>query len=403
MQTTAVTIPAHVPPELIVHGEVPGQRPGSDPYQQLLDLHDGPPLVYLSPCRTAPSGGWIVSRATDTRTVMQAPKLFSSKGITSFAAAVGEDWATIPIELDPPEHAKYRAPLAPIFAFQRTADLERVVRSRAQTLIAAFKDQGTCEFKTAFADPFPITIFMDIMGLPHEDFAQLVEWEHDLLHALSVEQRQRGAGGFLVYLRALIADRKAHPRDDLASRIAHAEVDGRPFTDDEVIGVYFLLVAAGLDTVAASLGLYFRHLALDPALQARLRSDQSLIPRAVEELLRRYTISTTSRTVTSDTELAGIALKAGDRLIMPTGAPSLDPQAYADPMTVDIDRASDRHFAFSFGAHHCLGAHLARRELAIAMEEMFDAIPPFRIADGQDSKIVPGTLLGVDRVPLAWN
>jgi cytochrome P450 len=394
--------PDHVPPELVVDAPIAGQAPGSDPYLQLAALHDGPRAIFKAPSPDQPNGAWVISRAEDVRFVLQNAALFSSREIAPFARYVGETWPTIPIELDPPEHMKFRLPLNPIFSPNRMKQMEAGVRARAVALIEAFAGAGRCEFVAAFANPFPISIFMQIMGLPEEDFDDLVRWEHELLHARDDAERQRGATSFLRYLRALIADRKADPRDDLASQIAHAEIAGRPITEDEVIGIFFLLVAAGLDTVAASLGLYFRHLALDQALQARLRADPALIPDAVEEFLRRYTISTTSRTVTADTEVAGVQMKAGDKVIVPTGAPSFDAAEFVCPMDFDIARTPNRHFAFSYGPHRCIGSHLARRELVIAMEECLARLPPFRIAEGKTSTIVPGTLLGVDKLPLAW-
>lgn len=394
--------PGHVPPPLVVDAPIPGQAPGSDPYLQLAALHDGPRIFFKAPSAEEPAGAWIISRADDARAVLQNAQLFSSHDVAPFARYVGEDWPTIPIGLDPPEHMKFRLPLNPIFSPNRMKEMEPGVRARAVALIEAFAGEGRCEFVAAFANPFPISIFMQIMGLPEGDFDDLVRWEHELLHARDQAEQQRGAMGFLHYLRALIADRKASPGDDLASLIAHAQIAGRPITEDEVMGIYFLLVAAGLDTVAASLGMYFRHMALDQALQARLRADPSLIPNAVEEFLRRYTISTLSRTATADTELAGVKIKAGDKVIVATGAPSFDAAEFACPMDFDIDRTPNRHFAFSYGPHRCIGSHLARRELVIAMEECLARLPPFRIAEGETSTIVPGTLLGIDKLPLVW-
>ena len=400
---TSDGIPAHVPPDRVIRGAMPGMDPGSCPYDQSAALHDGPRALYMPANFMMPTGAWIISRVEDIRQVFQNPEVFSSDGIAGFSRMVGEAWPLIPLELDPPDHGKYRTLLNGIFSPAKMKSLEDGVRSRAAALIEAVKDKGECEFNAAFGRPFPVLIFMQIMGLPEADFETLIGWEHDLLHAgFDMEQRVRGAQGFLVYLRELIAKRRAEPKDDLATFVAQAEVDGRPMTDDEVLGIYYLLVVAGLDTVAASLGLYFRHLAQHPEDQARLRADPSLIPGAAEELLRRYGIVMTSRYITRDADMADVKVKAGERVMIPTMAGSLDPTEFENPLEVDIERPVNRHVSFAYGPHRCLGSHLARRELIIAIEEWLKRVPAFGIKDGQDVPVKSGGLLCVETLPLVW-
>ncbi|MDB5447158.1 MAG: cytochrome [Phenylobacterium sp.] len=401
-QEASTGVPRHVPPELVHMGLAPGEDTATCPYAQFAAMHEGPRVTFMPPSPMRPQGAWMISRADDVRHVLQQPELFSSHGIAGFSAMVGEAWPLIPLELDPPVHSKYRTILNGIFSPAKIKALEEGVRGRAVALIETVVAKGECEFVEAFARPFPVSIFMQIMGLPDEDFDQLVGWEHDLLHSREIESRLRGAKGFLDYLRGLIAERRANPTDDLASFVVKAEVDGRPLTDDEVMGVYYLLVVAGLDTVAASLGLQFKHLAENPQDQARLRADPSLIPGAVEEFLRRYGIVTTSRFVTEDTEVGGVKMKKGDRLSISTMAPSLDPTEFDNPMQVDIERSPNRHVAFSYGPHRCLGSHLARREIVIAIEEWLTRVPPFHVRGGAAVPVAPGGLLGVNALPLVW-
>lgn len=396
-------IPAHVPPDRVLRGAMPGMDPATCPYEQHAALHDGPRALYMPANFMMPTGAWIISRVEDIREVFQNPEVFSSDGIAGFSRLVGEAWPLIPLELDPPDHGKYRTLLNGIFSPAKMKALEDGVRARAVSLIEAVKDKGECEFNAAFGRPFPVLIFMQIMGLPEEDFEMLIGWEHDLLHAgFDMEQRVRGAQGFLGYLRELIAKRRAAPKDDLATFVVQAEVDGRPMTDDEVLGIYYLLVVAGLDTVAASLGLHFRHLAQHPEDQARLRADPSLIPGAVEEFLRRYGIVMTSRYVTRDADMADVQVKAGERVMISTMAGSLDPTELENPLQVDIDRPANRHVSFAYGPHRCLGSHLARRELIIAIEEWLKRVPAFSIKDGQDVPVKSGGLLCVESLPLVW-
>lgn len=401
-------VPAHVPHEIVRSAQTHGMRGrpegGQCPFSALSDMHAGPRIIYSAPVPgdfTQP-GAFVLTRAEDIRTVLQQPEIFSSKGIAGFSRLVGESWDLIPLELDPPDHAKFRTIMNSIFSPARVAAMEDGVRARAAGLIDAVAARGECEFVEAFGRPFPVSIFMQLMGLPDEDMDRLNHWEHQLLHSQTIEERIAGGQGFLHYLRDLIARRRREPADDLTGFAVQAQVDGRPLTDDEVMGICYLLVVAGLDTVAASLGLHFRHLALNPADQEKLRQDPSLIPSAVEEFLRRYSIVTTSRFVTRDTEVGGVKMKAGDRVTCNTALASLDPAEFENPLGVDIERSPNRHVAFSYGPHRCIGSHLARREIIIAIEEWLKRVGPFRIRDGVEVPVQPGALLNVHELPLVW-
>jgi cytochrome P450 len=401
--TTGPSAPAHVPPELVRDFDLAGLSGAAEcPYSRLSRLRGEARIIYTPPSAFQPAGSWLLTHAADIRSVLQQPETFSSDGIAGFSRLVGESWPLIPLELDPPQHEKFRAILNGIFAPKKIAAMEEGVRARAGGLIDAVKDERRCEFVEAFGRPFPVSIFMQLMGLPDEDMGLLNGWEFDLLHSRDMESRFRGARGFLDYLRALIVKRRSKPADDLTTFVVQSQVDGRPLTDDEVMGVCYLLVVAGLDTVASSLSLHFRHLAQNPDDQARLRADPSLIPSAVEEFLRRYGIVSTSRFATRDAEIAGVKIKAGDRVAVLTQLASLDPDEFENPLEVDIERTPNRHVAFSYGPHRCIGSHLARRELVIAIEEWLKRVPPFRIADGAEVPIATGGLLHVAELPLVW-
>ncbi|MGQ0534381.1 MAG: cytochrome P450 [Caulobacteraceae bacterium] len=403
-------IPEHVPQELVRPAQEfsaaagPAGTGGKCPYERLSEMHGGPPIVYTAPTIGffGTPGSWLLTKAKHIRAVLQQPDVFSSKGIAGFSRLVGESWDLIPLELDPPEHGKFRALMNSIFAPAKISAMEDGVRARAIALIDAVSGKCECEFVEAFGRPFPVSIFMQLMGLPDEEMQQLNEWEHGLLHSGTLDERLAAAHGFLNYLRELIAARRREPTNDLTTFAIQAEVDGRALTDDEVMGMCYLLVVAGLDTVAASLGLHFRHLAQNPEDQARLRASPALIPSAVEELLRRYATVTTSRFATQDVEIGGIKMMKGDRVTCSTMLASLDPDEFDRSMDVDISRSPNRHVAFSYGPHRCIGSHLARRELTIAMEEWLKRVPPFRTKGGVDVPVKLGGLLGVDCLPLEW-
>jgi len=181
------------------------------------------------------------------------------------------------------------------------------------------------------------------------------------------------------------------------------EIDGAPVADAPLYAMCFLLYTAGLDTVAKVLGYSFRHLAENPGLRRMLVEKPEMIPDAVEEFLRFYSIATTVRVVTKDTEFAGVAMKEGDRIVCPTSSAGRDPEQFPDPDTFIPDRKPNRHLAFGAGPHRCVGSHLARLELRIALEEWHKRIPDYRIADGAEIGEYVGSVAGLTVLPLEWS
>ncbi len=394
-------IPEHVPPELVRSFDF-WCGLGDRPQERIAELHQGPRLFYSRdlhhPLRKAP-GAWIVTRAEDVRTVFGNPQIFSSQEYDTYAASIGEKWRLSPLEVDPPQHGKVRALLNPIFAPKRMAALEPKIRAWCVELIARFQGRNECEFLGEFAKHFPTRIFIDMMGLPGEMLPSLMDWENRLLNGRSAEERMTALRELLAYLRATIALRREAGTDDVIGNIVASRIDGRPLSDDEIVGICVLLYTAGLDTVVNSLVFIFRHLAEHQDLQSRLRADRGQITVAVEELLRLYAPVTPQRIAVQDTELAGVRIKAGDLLTVSLAAASRDP-AEAPPRNAAT--AQNAHFAFGFGIHRCLGAPLARRDIWIAMDEWLARIPAFRLQAGCQLRTIGGSVLGLDRLPLCW-
>jgi cytochrome P450 len=200
----------------------------------------------------------------------------------------------------------------------------------------------------------------------------------------------------------LIAARHVTPKDDLASRNIKAQVMGRAVTDDENLSMLFSMYLGGLDTVATSIAWQFHELAVNQELQDRLRRNIQQVPAAVDEMLRRFSMVTVRRQAVVDHEMAGVSIKAGDWVQMPTTLGSLDPHEYSDPLKVDVDRKAGRHFAFAYGKHFCLGFRLARQELIIAMTQWLERLAPLRISDPAGVVFHGGQSAGLRSLPLTW-
>jgi cytochrome P450 len=248
---------------------------------------------------------------------------------------------------------------------------------------------------------------MRLMGLPVAEAEQFLRWAHELMHTkpdADPDGAVRGGAmtSIMQYLGALISARQAEPLDDIVSHLVTSTIDGRPLTMEELLETCFLLYMAGLDTVAGMLTYTFKHLAEHPAHQELVRTRPDAIEGVVEECLRRYAIVTTSRVVTRDVEFGGCPMKAGDRIVTPTASANRDPAAFERADEFVPDRSPNRHIAFGAGPHRCVGSHLARLELRVALEEWHRRIPSYRIPDGSVIEQHVGGVAGVDRLPLAW-
>ena len=376
------------------------------PYHAAAKLKDAPPLFFMpntTDPRLAPKGGaWVTARYDIARDVLQNADLFSSHLISGFSRLIGEEWPLVPLELDPPEHMKYRMLLNPLFAPGKINALEEGVRQQAVDLIEKVRQDGGCEFMEAFGRPFPVGVFMRLMGLPLEEMPTFLEWEEGLLRGETTAAKARAAQEIKDYLVDLIKERRARPTGDLVSFVVQSEVDGKPIPDERALGVCYLFFVGGLDTVAATLGFTFRELAEKPVLQAQLRADPAIIPDAVEEFIRAFGVVTTSRYLTRDAEFHGVLLKKGDIVSVPFGVGSRDADEYPDPHKIDFARENTRNISFSAGPHRCIGSHLARREFKIALEEWTTRVPQFRLKPGETPVVHSMGVWGVDYLPLVW-
>ena len=254
---------------------------------------------------------------------------------------------------------------------------------------------------TEFAFPFPVSVFLDLMDMPHELTPMFMAWEHDLLHESDLAVVAAASRNVVDYMREVMAERRKNPKDDFISYGLNARVNDRPLSEDELVGYTFNLFIGGLDTVTTNMGLHFRHLAETPEHQSRLRDDPAFIPTALEELLRAYGSTSTFRTCVKEAQINGVTIMPGDKVLASPIPACRDPESYDRPNEVLLDR-TPTHITFAYGPHRCIGSHLARRELQVALEEFLAAIPPFSIRPGATIRTHLGGMVQPDVLPLVW-
>ena len=402
-------VPDHVPVELVKDYDFLKTFEANtlmEPFSKtarIFEEDDIPPIFYAPGMTTIRgAGAWVATRYQDIKQVYTNSEVWSNVGAAGFQSTVGETWPMIPLGIDPPEHKKYRNFLDPWFSPGAVDDMEPRIRSVANELIDQVIAKGECDFSYEFGRVFPVRIFLQLMGYPLSKFEDFLEWEYSILHSnRDPEKVKFGAGNAIAYIRDFIGATKATPRDDLGSYIVNGSIDGKSLTDDEVIGMMFFLWVGGLDTVAASLSLIFRRLAMDAPLQRRLRTERELIPNAVEEFLRTQPLVNSSRWAKKDTELCGVQVKEGDYVVCLNIAGNFDPAEFSCPREIQVDRKPIRHFTLAGGPHRCMGSHLARRELRVALEEWFEHVPEFRMQPDADLSVFPG-LIAAPSLPIIW-
>ena len=378
-------IPDHVPASLYCDLDLKEfAAQFEDPFVGIQALQDRGEVIYVSDIGRGASG-WLPTRYDVLNDIFMDAKRFSSADNIGVGPLMGVDWRLNPLEYDPPAHMGYRQVLQPFFLPSAVNGYDDLIRGVARELIARFADKRQINFVEDFASLFPSYVFLDLLGLPREELPQFFEWEHAFTRSPDMAVRAAGARSILHYLEAYVERRRSEPRDDLVTGIINGQVKGRPLDHGEIMGMVMVLYFGGLDTVLSSLGWYFRYLALDQELQARLRAAPQDIPGTVDDLLRAFGVTGTRRTVVEDLEIRGVAMKQGDIVLMPTFLACRDDRQFADPHRVDPDRKA-RHLTLATGPHNCLGAHLAKREIKIVLEEWLAHIPTFRVAEGKPQR-----------------
>jgi cytochrome P450 len=346
-------------------------------------------------------GGFIIASGEYVEYALKHPELFSSRQAFD---AIGSPLPMLPIAFDPPEHGRYRRILQPFFSPRATAAWQPPVRALVGELIDGFIGRGECDLVAELAEPLPAEVFLTLFGLPLSDRDRLIGWKGGLLGTPESGGDQLRAGAELFeYLVGHIEQRRERAgTQDLLGQLL-ADTSDERLSDEELLGLSFLFVLAGLDTVTSALSTAFAALAAQPRLRRQIAADPAVIPAAVEELLRiDGPVVFLPRVTTTQVRLGEEVIPAGTQVQVAIAVANRDPAEHPDPDEIEL-RRQERHLAFGGGPHRCLGSHLARMEMREVLTEWHRRIPEYQLAPGTTPRVDwPAGLVGMDSLPLVF-
>lgn len=338
-----------------------------------------------------PSGLYFTALSYDAVTqVLLDGETFSSTG---YAKSMGLVMGHSILEMDEPEHRRYRDLLQGAFTLKAMERWEReVVKPIVDTRIDAFVDKGRADLVRDFTFPFPLEVISAMLGLPEDDLPKFHRLAVELISiAIDIERGLNASQGLRDYFAEILADRRADPRDDMISMLAEAELDGQRLTDDDIFAFLRLLLPAGAETTYRSSSNLLFGLLSDPKQLDALRADRSLMRRAIEEGLRWETpLTAISRWTTRDVDVCGTMIPKGSAIMVSMGAGNHDPTRWENPDDFDLFRETKPHISFATGPHTCLGLHLARMETAVALNALFDRLPNLRLDPAAEDVHITG-------------
>lgn len=391
-------------------------RPGTELAAPLTDptLYEGDPFpVYDRLRRQCPvawnddAGFWAVTTHREVQSAGADPATFcSSRGI--LVEEIGAEFASPPtmMHTDPPAHTRYRRLVQPGFKPTVVRGLEDSVRAKARTLVEAITPDTPVDVVAELAVPFPLQVICDLLGVDGEQWPRFYQWSEAVIPGATdwpEERRQALLGEMWGFLVGVAAERRADPHQDVVSTLATATPGGEGLSDDELAMFLIQLLVAGNETTRNLLSGGLAALAASPGEWERLRADRSLLPTAVEELLRWTTpVISFLRTATRDTELRGQPIAAGDPVLLVYASANRDQEVFGpNADRLDVGRDPNPHLSFGFGPHFCLGAALARLEARVVLEELLDNFARVEAA-GPVVRAPSPVIAGVRRAPLVF-
>lgn len=354
------------------------------------------------------SGYWVLTRYDDIREASRHPEIFSNHSIV--ATDPEPAYRFLPSFVDPPQHIKYRKLMNWWFAPAAVQSFAPRITEHARETIEPLVAGGSTDFCQTFGDQYPVKVFLLSVGLSTADADFFVSCVRRMSGAITgreedVAKMMAAWGEIAAYWTDMVADRRAAPLNpdvDFVSHLCRSEIDGALVPDADVIDLMVTLTLGSLDTLKSQLGWCFYHLATHTQDRQRLVADPDLIPGAVEEFLRAYPIVPMARKVTADVDFHGCPMRKGDMVMLTYPSATRDPRQFPDADKVIIDRFPNRHIAFGASEHRCLGSHLARAEMQIAIREWHKLIPDYRLAsDGPP--LAHGGQISLMSLPLAWS
>jgi len=345
-------------------------------------------------------GFWVVSRFEEVREVLLDHARFSSR-------AMGDGPFRLPLLTDdPPRHSSLRGLLSKAFTPGRIAELRPEIEALAAGLVAAVPQGEEVDIVPALTVPLPVTVIARMLGIPEADGERFKRWSNAITGVMGgplSPERAQALSELREYFLQVLADRRAAPAADLVSALARAEDSGVQLSDDEIVGFSILLLIAGNETTTNLLGSLLNRLAADPALWSSLRGDPALVTRAIEEALRLDSpAQILMRRARSATTLAGQAIAEGDMLLVYLGAANRDPSRWDPPAALDLTQERERHIAFGFGVHTCIGAPLARLEAEVAMRTLLARFERIELGEARARRLPSGTLFGFRSLPVVF-
>jgi cytochrome P450 len=401
MTAHSTRVPDHVPAELVLDRDFSEYLADlDDPYLAGARLQDGPAIRWVT---NASHGmpAWVFTRHALIEQGFSDTERFSSARGALVGSVMDPNLPLLPVEADPPAHLHFRQILHPFLTPSAVRDRAPAVQALSDELIDAFIDRGTCDFMHEFASVLPNAIVLSLLGMPQDMLRQFLAWEDIVIHGEDPAERLKAGKAILDYIIGFIAEQQRGTPTGLMRGILAGQVEGRPLTEQELLGIVYLLFVAGLDTVFNSLSWMMQHVARDQAWQARLRANPGDIPAAVQEFTRAFGVSAPSRTVARDMVFHGVTMKRGEDVILPTYLAGRDPRAFEHPHVIDIDR-KPRHVTFGAGRHVCLGIHLAKREMAIVLETFLTRMRSIRPASDAPMPCNTRSTIGLERLDLAF-
>ena len=396
---TTFSIPDHVKPAQVYDFDLYGDAHfGEQLHESLARLRETAPPLFWTPRN---GGHWVLTQADQIQQVVMDPAYFSVREMQ--IPRVPNPPKFIPLSLDPPDNQPYRAALMPAFSPKAVRALEEKIRHWARRIIDEAVAKGHCDFIYEVTEIFPVSIFMELMGM---DLERLREFrlvaEHFFANVNNAPELEKAVGSIVGIMTEYIVAKQQRPDDSLISQLCQAQINGRPILMEEVQNMCLLLFVGGLHTVTNLAGFAYWHLAENPELQRTLVEHPERIPDFVEESTRLFGVICTPRIVAQDTERFGAHFKRGEMVLNMLPMAGRDAQANPDPDRFDLDRKPREIMTFSKGPHLCVGHFLARSEIRILTEEWLQRIPSFRLEPGARQEYTLGTTFGLKHLPLQW-